>query len=282
MFELPQNDATSRAAKLAGFDHAILLQEPVAAATAYGFQSDSDKAYWLVYDFGGGTFDASIVSVRDGQLSVVKHGGDNYLGGADFDRLLVDDCIVPHLQSSYALSDLDRTSNSEIAKGQLALLNLVAEEIKKGLSRADEESIYREELFVDDADTAVDLEITVTRARFEELIQSKVDASIDIVKQLIADAGLSAKDFEKVLLVGGSTLVPMVRSAVEQLGIPLALDLDPMTVVSYGAAVFASAQRLPDMLVEAVTVAGRRRDGGIGLRAGHQSPGSAGRWKSTR
>ena len=86
MFEMPQRDATAQAAKLAGFEHSVLLQEPVAAAAAFGFQTDSDKAYWLVYDYGGGTFDASIVSVRDGQLTVVD-GSYAYRVCSDTKRL---------------------------------------------------------------------------------------------------------------------------------------------------------------------------------------------------
>ena len=106
MFELPQNEATAHAAKLAGFEHSVLLQEPVAAAVAYGFQSNAEKAYWLVYDYGGGTFDASIIAIRDGQLRVIKHAGDNYLGGADLYWKIVDELMAPLLSENFALARL--------------------------------------------------------------------------------------------------------------------------------------------------------------------------------
>ena len=256
MFELPQNEATSRAAKLAGFEQVILLQEPVAAATAYGYQSESDKAYWLVYDFGGGTFDVSIVSVRDGQLAVVKHGGDNYLGGADFDRLIVDQCILPSILSQFDLASMTSSGGDDrLTKGRLAVLRPIAEEVKKALSRHDFEEICREEVFDDDSGTPVDVELALTRQAFEDMIRPKVEASIEMTKQLMADKGMSAGDFEKVLLVGGTTFIPLVREAVSQIGIPVSLEIDPMTVVSYGAAVFASSQRLPKDLIDAAPVA---------------------------
>ncbi len=255
MFELPQNEATSRAAKLAGFEHVILLQEPVAAATAYGYQSESDKAYWLVYDFGGGTFDVSIVSVRDGQLAVVKHGGDNYLGGADFDRLIVDQCILPSILSQFDLASMTSSPSDKLNKARLAVLKPIAEEVKMNLSRQDSEEIYREAVFDDDSGTPVDIDLPLTRQAFEDMIRSKVEASIEITKQLMADKGMSEEAFEKVLLVGGTTFIPLVREAVSQIGIPVSLEIDPMTVVSYGAAVFASSQRLPKDLIDAAPVA---------------------------
>ena len=253
MFELPQNDATMRAAKAAGFDHAILLQEPVAAATAYGYQTTSDRAYWLVYDFGGGTFDVSIVSVRDGTLSVIKHGGDNYLGGADFDRLIMDKCIMPSLLERYDLAALAAGAD-RLSRGRRAVLKPIAEEVKKSLSRRDSEEVFREAVFEDDSGEPVDIELQLSRSQFEDLIRSRVDASIEIARQVMADKGLSAKDCERILLVGGTTFVPLVRASVASLGIPLSVELDPMTVVSYGAAVFASSQRMPATAKTAVQV----------------------------
>lgn len=257
MFELPQNDATARAAKLAGFEHSMLLQEPVAAATAYGFQSDSEKAYWLVYDFGGGTFDASILAIRDGQLSVVRHGGDNYMGGADFDRAIVDELIVPKLRDEYDLSNLERAKDKsdKLTRGRFAMLKVIAEEVKKTLSRDDTENLYRENVFEDDGGNLVDVEFDLSRSAFEQMINPNVQKSLDITSQLIQDAGLRPDDIEKVLLVGGSTFLPLVQQQVATLGIPIDRTMDPMTVVSYGAAVFASAQRMPKGMVAAAPVA---------------------------
>lgn len=257
MFELPQNDATARAAKLAGFEHSMLLQEPVAAATAYGFQSDTEKAYWLVYDYGGGTFDASIIAVRDGQLSVVRHSGDNYLGGADFERAIVDELIVPRLRDDFDFPNLERANekSDKVTRGRLAVLKKIAEEVKKNLSRDEAENFYRENVFEDDSGDLVDVEFDLSRAAFEQMINSDVQKSIDITARLIQDAGLRPDDIEKVLLVGGSTFVPLVQQQVATLGIPMDRTMDPMTVVSYGAAVFASAQRMPKGVVAAAPVA---------------------------
>jgi molecular chaperone DnaK len=257
MFELPQNDATARAAKLAGFEHSLLLQEPVAAATAYGFQGHTDKAYWLVYDYGGGTFDASIVSIRDGQLSVVRHAGDNYMGGADFDRVIVDDVLIPRLQADFDLSTLDRAQQDThpVIRGRLAVLKKHAEQIKMTLTRDDSDTGYIDEVFPDDSGQLVDIEYELTRSDFEQLIAKYVQKSIDITSRLISDAALQPADIEKVLLVGGSTFVPLVQQQVATLGIPVDRSLDPMTVVSYGAAVFASAQRLPRGTASTVPVA---------------------------
>lgn len=262
MFELPQNDATARAAKLAGFQASLLLQEPVAAATAYGFDSNADKAHWLVYDLGGGTFDASIVSVRDGQLSVTRHAGDNYLGGADFDRDVVDQVIVPHLRDEYDLGSLsrDRIQNDPLARARYSLLKVIAEELKKTLSRTDTDTVFFEEVFEDDAGTPVDIECELSRDNFERIISPHVQKSLDITVRLIADSGLNAKDVERILLVGGSTYVPYVQQQVATLGIAVDRTQDPMTVVAHGAAVFASSQRMPKSIsVAAPSPAGAAR-----------------------
>ena len=107
-FELHQCDATRKAAQLAGFKDSPLLQEPVAAALAYGFQTDGKKAYWLVYDFGGGTFDAAVIKAEEGSIHVVNHGGDNFLGGSDIDWAIIEELLIPRLLQDYDLEDFSR------------------------------------------------------------------------------------------------------------------------------------------------------------------------------
>jgi molecular chaperone DnaK len=107
-FELHQCDATRRAAELAGFSQSPLLQEPVAAALAYGFQKDEEKAYWLVYDFGGGTFDAALIRAEEGIINVVAHEGDNFLGGSDIDWAIIQELIMPRLGKEHDLPDFRR------------------------------------------------------------------------------------------------------------------------------------------------------------------------------
>src|SRR6202049_2399486 len=107
-FELHQCDATRKAAQIADFKESPLVQEPVAAALAYGFQTDAAKTYWLVYDFGGGTFDAAIIKAEEGTIHVVNHGGDNFLGGSDIDWALVEHVLAPRLLQEYQLTEFVR------------------------------------------------------------------------------------------------------------------------------------------------------------------------------
>ncbi len=250
MFELPQNEATAAAAKIAGFSHSQLLQEPVAAAVAYGFSSNAERAYWLVYDYGGGTFDASIVAVRDGQLSVIKHAGDNYLGGADLDWKIVEEILAPALAERYSLDSLSRdVGASEADRGRMLVLKQLAERIKKDLTSSELCQWQEEGLLEDDDGEPIDVEGSLSRSRFEELARPAVDRSVRLVEQLIADSGVPKGQIDRLLLVGGSTFMPLVRQRLASLGIPLGMELDPMTVVSRGAAIFASSQRLPSSRV---------------------------------
>ena len=256
MFELPQNEATAHAAKLAGFEHSVLLQEPVAAAVAYGFQSNAEKAYWLVYDYGGGTFDASIIAIRDGQLRVIKHAGDNYLGGADLDWKIVDELMAPLLSENFALARLARGPKArDIDNGRMLVLKRHAENIKKMLSTQEKVEYFEENVFSDDDGTTVDLECTISREDFEQLAAPAVERSISIVNQLIEESGVPKASLDRFILVGGSTFIPLVRRATAAIGIPIGIEMDPMTVVSRGAAIFASSQRLPSSRAKPVAVA---------------------------
>lgn len=249
MFELPQNEATTQAARLAGFTQSQLLQEPVAAAIAYGMEPSNDRSLWLVYDFGGGTFDTSLVAIRDGQLSVVKHAGDNYLGGADFDWLIVDQLLLPAIQNRYDIGSLRRHDRDDLTSlGRIRRLKSFAEEIKIELSSREEIEFYREgeDVFEDDQGELVDLDLTIDRERFEALVRASVERSVEIAKSAVHESGYKPDNIEQVVMVGGTTFVPLVRETVKQLGIPLGLKLDPMTVVARGAAVFASTQVLAE------------------------------------
>src|ERR1035438_7730428 len=136
-FELHQCDATRKAAQLAGFKESPLLQEPVAAALAYGFQVDQEKTYWLVYDFGGGTFDAAIIKSEEGTIHIAEHGGDNFLGGSDLDWALVDKIVVPKIGSRYGLEDFSRANAGVGKRWYRAFMRLkfAVEQAKIDLSR---------------------------------------------------------------------------------------------------------------------------------------------------
>lgn len=245
-FEFPQCEATNRAAQIAGLETSPLLQEPIAAAIAYGFQSLSDKVFWLVYDFGGGTFDAAIVQLRDGAIQVVNHGGDNHLGGKLLDWEIVEQLFVPALVKEYRLGDF-RRSNPKW-KTAFGKLKLEAEEAKIRLSHREQERITIERLCVDDRGKAVDFEFDLTRSQLVPLFEPFLVRSVNICRKVLAEKDLHSGDMEKLILVGGPTLTPYLRDRLtdpkDGLGIPLEFSIDPLTVVVRGAAMFAGTQRV--------------------------------------
>ncbi len=258
-FDLPQTAATQRAAQLAGLTFSPLLQEPVAAAQAYGFQSQSDKVFWLVYDFGGGTFDAAVIQVRDGEIQVINHGGEIPLGGKLIDWQIVDQLLIPAVAKAHHLSDFRRGNKrwtSAIAK-----LKLAAEEAKIRLSR-DESVEISEFLGLDDGGQPMMFEYELHRGDVEALAEPYILRTINICKRVLAEKRLGSGNIEKLLLVGGPTLMPYLRERLadpkDGLGIPLEFSIDPITVVACGAAIFAGTQRLPQ---EGLALASRRQEG---------------------
>ncbi|NUQ87504.1 MAG: Hsp70 family protein [Glycomyces artemisiae] len=243
-FELDQCDATGRAAELAGLRFAPLLQEPTAAAWAYSVDNAPQKAFWLVYDFGGGTFDASVVKVQDGEFTVVNHAGDNFLGGKRADWALVDEILIPKARSALGI-DLDR-ENPRV-RGNIAKLKAAAEFAKIELSRAPSAEVYVE-LRREDGSTA-EFAHELTRDDVDRVTRPLVETSIELCRKALAESRTRAADIERVILVGGMTQVPVLREMlahpVEGLGIPLDHSLDPVTVVARGAAIFAGTQRIP-------------------------------------
>jgi len=248
-FALPQCEATKKAATLAGFSCYPLLQEPVAAALAYGFQSESDKVYWLVYDLGGGTFDAAVTNMRDGMFHVVSHLGDNELGGTDIDWAIVGQLLVPALTKERKLTDFRR--GQERWREALGKLKLYAEEAKIQVSHAQSADIDIEFLCKDDRGDSVEFYYELKRSDVERLAEPIIQRTIDMCRDILEETHLGPGNIEKVLLVGGPTLTPYLRQMLsDSLGIPLATERDPLTVVAEGAAIFAGTQR-----VESVDVA---------------------------
>ncbi len=245
-FELPQCDATRRAAELAGFTFSPLLQEPVAAALAYGFQSQSNKVFWLVYDFGGGTFDAAIIQVRDGMIQVVNHGGDNQLGGKLIDWEIVDQLLIPALTSRYRLSDF-RRGNPKWTSA-LAKLKLHAEEAKIRVSRDESVEICIDFLGEDDHGKPVKFEYELQKKDVEKLMEPFILRSVNICRKVLQEKRLGGGNIEKLIMVGGPTKNSYLRSILADrnhgLGIPLEFSIDPLTAVARGAAIFAGTQRL--------------------------------------
>lgn len=241
-FETPQNDATRHAAQLAGISYSPLLQEPVAAALAYGFQQADQRNFWLVYDFGGGTFDAALVKSHDGIIQVINHSGDNHLGGKLIDWAIVEELLAPAVAREYGLAEFRRGNPLWI--GAFAKLKQEAEEAKISLSRLPS---CRITTYLKGGDGKVlSFEYSLRREQVQELAEHYIRKSIKICRKLLKETGVDPSDIEKVLLVGGPTLMPYLRDrlqdSTEGLGIALEYKHNPMTVVAQGAAIFAALQ----------------------------------------
>jgi len=251
LFELPQSAATSEAARLAGFARVELLQEPIASALAAGWRADGDGAgTWLVFDLGGGTFDASLLETRDGLLRVVGHDGDNFLGGRDFDW-----AITEHLAGQLAV--IPRRNNPDHA-GALRALRMAAEDAKIELSRGDKAQVtLAQPLRIDGRDVEVDLELD--RATVERLCAPLVDRALDVCVRLMTTHGIGPGQLARLVLVGGPTVMPMVRARVSaRLEAAIAEGHDPMTLVAQGAALYAATAGLDGRAAPAAPPVGRQ------------------------
>jgi molecular chaperone DnaK len=245
-FELQQCEATKNAAQLAGLKVCPLIMEPTAAAMAHAFQSQANKVFWLVYDFGGGTFDAAVIQIREGQFRIVNHAGDNHLGGKLIDWEIVEQLLAPAAARDYRLQDFTR-GNAKWHKA-FAKLKHAAEAAKIQLSQFETTDITIDFLCKDDRGEQVTFEHTLRRQDIARLAEPYILRTINVSRQAMAQAKLGAGDIEKVILVGGPTKAPYVRAhlndAVQGLGIRLDYSVDPLTVVAQGAAIFAGTQRL--------------------------------------
>lgn len=242
-FSTLQAEATKRVGNLAGFDYVVLLQEPIAAAMAYGF-SNSENENWLVYDLGGGTFDVALISSKDGLLSVREHGGDNFLGGKNLDLLIVDKIIVPEITKKYELREFNRSN--EKYKSVFAKLKYLAETAKKYLSQDKQTVIEVDGIGKDDRNKEIYLTIDFSRDEFEKLIEPLVDKTIELAKETIKKSGTKSSSVSKAVLVGGPTQIPYIRERLEkELGIEVDSSVDPLTVVARGACIFASSKKIP-------------------------------------
>jgi molecular chaperone DnaK len=232
-----QCDATYRAGIVAGFKNIVLLQEPIAAAVAYGLKANSKDQYWIVYDFGGGTFDVAIVSTFDDRLTILNHEGDNHLGGKDIDDIVLREFIAKAYEDSEVY---DNFENKAVRFKLLAL----AEEVKKDLSTLKVLEIKPDNLDIfgrDDFST----NFFITRDELEIKIRPIIDKTLELTEKAIKDSGIPKEKFAKIALVGGTTFIPTVRQALrDRFGIPLDYSLDPMTVVSEGAAIFGSTKKV--------------------------------------
>ena len=246
-FRNNQIDATQKAAELSGFKYCELLMEPIAASIAYGVNSKSVNGYWLVFDFGGGTFDAALMRVEEGIMKVVDTDGDNHLGGKDLDFAVVDNVIIPYLKENYQIENI---LSNEYGRSELReALKAMAEEAKIAISAPTKTSadIYTHKpLGEDDKGNEIDFEIKMTLEDYENAVAPVFQRSIDISKKMIESNNLKSTDLEMVLLVGGPTLSQTLRRMLkEQLKTNIDTSIDPMTSVAVGAALFASSKDIP-------------------------------------
>ena len=254
LFELPQSKATAHAAQAAGFDQVELLQEPIASALAAGWRSDEPGA-WMVYDLGGGTFDVSLLETRDGLLRIVGHDGDNFLGGRDFDRVVVD-WVVGRI-AEHAGVAIERKNPAHARP--LRVLTHAAEAARIALSRDHEAPVVLDDpLQVDGRD--VELDVTLGRPTLEKLCAPLVARTIAVCRRLLAAHGLGRDQLSRIVLVGGPSVMPMVRREVEAaLETTIATGHDPMTLVAQGAALYAATAGLDARPAAARTAAPGRR-----------------------
>lgn len=242
LFELPQNSATSEAARMAGFEQVELLQEPIASALAAGWSADAGNGTWMVYDIGGGTFDVSLLETRDGLLRVVGHDGDNFLGGRDFDAAIVD-WIIDGLAGR---GEIILSRGILAHGGALRALKHAAEEAKIELSRTNEAVLaLPAPLVIDEQEIDLDLDLTLDRDTLSSITMPIVERTLVVCRRLLQNHGIAPGQLARIVMVGGPTVMPMLREHVaHSLGAPIVEGLDPMTLVAKGAAIYAATAGL--------------------------------------
>ena len=223
-----QRQATKDAGKIAGLDVKRIINEPTAAALAYGLDKEEDQKI-MVYDLGGGTFDVSVLEIGDGVIEVLATAGNNRLGGDDFDKAIVD----------YLVGEFKKSDGIDLTGDRVAMQRLreAAEKAKCDLSGMTTTTISLPYITAD-ATGPKHLEVELSRAKFNDLTRSLVDATVGPVRQALSDAGLKASDLSKVLLVGGSTRIPAVQDKVKELtGTEPFKGINPDECVAVGAAI---------------------------------------------
>ena len=228
-FNDSERQATKNAGKIAGLEVERIINEPTAAALAYGLDKQEQQEQILVYDLGGGTFDVSILELGDGVFEVLSTSGDNKLGGDDFDHRIVD----------YLVETFKKENSVDLSTDSMAMQRLkdAAEKAKKDLSGMTSTQISLP--FISQGEAGpLHLELNLTRAKFEDLIRDLVESTVKPVRDALKEAKLSASDIDKVLLVGGSTRIPMVQELVKkELGKEPSKGVNPDEVVAMGAAI---------------------------------------------
>lgn len=241
-FNQMQKDATMAAAELAGIGKVALMQEPVAAVMSV-MKSRKIDGTFLVYDLGGGTLDIAIAESTSGRVSLLAHGGIAMCGGRDFDRILFDNVVKPWLVSNFDLGEAFATEPKYKKLRNIALW--AAEKAKIELSQKEDSIISMPETDIaiqDESGADIYLDISLSRDQLNDLISSKIEESISATRDALDKAGLTPHDIERVVFVGGPTNYKPLRDKVAfELGIAPSTDVNPMTAVAEGAAIFAES-----------------------------------------
>lgn len=240
-FTVNQKTATKEAAKIAGFEHCELLQEPIAASMAYGLSSDEKNGYWMVFDFGGGTFDAALLKVEDGIMQVFDTEGDNYLGGKNLDYAIVDEIIIPYLKKNYAINGIYSNPDTKVILREA--MKTYAEDVRIQLSFKTQEDIISNigELGVDENGEEIELDLTITQEEANNVIRPLFQKAVDICKNLLERNSMRGSQLNKIIMVGGPTHSPLIRQMLrDQITENVDTSIDPMTAVATGAALYAS------------------------------------------
>ncbi|HHW69593.1 MAG TPA: molecular chaperone DnaK [Tenericutes bacterium] len=228
-FNDAERQATKNAGKIAGLEVERIINEPTAAALAYGLDKQETNQTILVYDLGGGTFDVSILELGDGVFEVKSTSGNNKLGGDDFDQRIMD----------YLVAEFKKENGVDLSKDKMAMQRLkdASEKAKKDLSGVTTTQISLP--FLSQGDSGpLHLEMTLTRAKFEELVDDLIQSTLEPVRKSLKDANLKANDIDKVILVGGSTRIPKVQEVIQkELGKEPSKGVNPDEVVAMGAAI---------------------------------------------
>ncbi len=228
-FNDAERQATKNAGKIAGLEVERIINEPTAAALAYGLDKQDKLQTILVYDLGGGTFDVSILELGDGVFEVKATSGNNRLGGDDFDQRIVD----------YLVSEFKKENGIDLSKDKMAMQRIkdAAEKAKKDLSSMTNASISLPFIAQND-DGPVHMDVTLSKAKFEDLCRDLFDSTLEPVRKALKDAKLKASDIDKVILVGGSTRIPYIQELVKkELGQEPNKSVNPDEVVAMGAAI---------------------------------------------
>ena len=229
-FNDSQRQATKNAGKIAGLNVERIINEPTAAALAYGLNKQDISQTILVYDLGGGTFDVSILELGDGVFEVKSTNGNNNLGGDDFDKRIMD----------YLVETFKKENGVDLSKDDMAMQRLkeVSEKAKKDLSGMTSTQISAPFITQSKDGGPLHLDMTLTRAKFEDLIKDLVESTVEPVRKALKDAKLTKNDIDKVIFVGGSTRIPMVYDLIKnELGKEPSKEVNPDEVVSMGAAI---------------------------------------------